>query len=72
MPRLRILDATGDRVLDAPAYTQAEIDAEFNRLVKAGNLAYVVTDPVRKQGERITKFDPDAEEIVIHGPIAGG
>lgn len=71
MPKLRRMDSSGDSVLEwTREKDEVEVAREFNRLVEQGALAYRVDSPGK--GSKLTKFDPQAEEIVFHGPIAGG
>ena len=75
--RLRLLNESGDLVLtDAPTtegienvkkMTTAEIETEFNRLVKEGYT------PINNQTKKIMKgFSTKVEEVTMLYPIIGG
>jgi hypothetical protein len=44
----------------------------FDKLIKKGYAAFLVKDNDGNKGEKITKFDPNAERIIMISPIAGG
>jgi hypothetical protein len=73
---LRIMDRTGDRVLewdvDAPDTDIEVLAAEdaFTKEAQKGGLAYKTTGP--DEGEAIERFDKTAEEIVMNPQIIGG
>jgi hypothetical protein len=51
----------------------AEVRRVFDEMVKANHmLAEKVTEAAGHQGEQIRDFDPEAEVIVVHRPLAGG
>lgn len=71
MPKLRVMDHTGDSVLEwTKDKDEQEVRLEFDRLVAEGHLAYRINSP--GDAEVIRSFDPGAEEIVLHRAIAGG
>lgn len=46
--------------------------AEFDRLLKAGNLIFAV-DPLNdSRGKQIKKFDPLVQKVIVSPPMAGG
>jgi hypothetical protein len=74
--QLRIMDVTGDRVLEWDA-TAPDTDIEvlaaedaFTKEAQKGGLAYKTTGP--DEGEAIERFDKTAEDIVMHPQIVGG
>jgi hypothetical protein len=71
---LHVLDSSGDtRTIWNPG-NQAEVDAAkatFNRLKKAGYLAYSVDEDGEK-GEVIRTFDPQAGRIIMSPQLVGG
>jgi len=71
---LHVLDGTGDTKVIWDPKNPDEVEAakaQFDVLRKKGFLAYTVNKKGDK-GEVITKFDPDAEKIILSPPIAGG
>jgi hypothetical protein len=72
---LRILCSDGDRRLVWRKESQDEVreaKKAFNEaLAKKGNLAYAVSQE-GERSQKITEFDPEAEEIVIVPMITGG
>lgn len=73
---MRILDETGDTAItwaaDDPA-TIAEAEALFARLVTERKIPFArAAGSPADAAEKISSFDPDAEEIVWVRPIAGG
>jgi hypothetical protein len=76
MGTMRILDETGDTTItwavDDPA-TIAEAEALFARLVRERKIPFArPAGAPADAAEKISAFDPDAEEIVWVRPIAGG
>ena len=74
MGELRELGPQGDTKIIWDADEVAEVNAAedtFNDLRSRGYFAY----KVKKKGEKgrvITKFDPDAEKIILAMPMRGG
>jgi hypothetical protein len=72
---LRILNSEGDRRLVWRKGAKDEVreaKKAFNEaLAKKGSLAYSVNED-GERSQKITEFDPDAEEIVIIPMITGG
>ena len=71
---LAILDGTGDTKVIWDPHNSDEVEAakaQFDALRKKGFLAYTVNKKGDK-GEVITKFDPDAEKIILSPPLVGG
>ena len=75
--KLRILNESGDLVLtDAPTtegienvkkMSSAELEKEFNRLVKEGYT------PINESTKKVMNtFDPNTEEVTMIYPIIGG
>lgn len=68
--QLTILDGTGDTEVKWDPNVQVEVDAaraQFDLLKGKGYLAY------RKDDNQVIRdFDPDAREIVMKQPTAGG
>ena len=76
MGMMRILDETGDTTItwavDDPA-TIAEAEVLFARLVRERKIPFArAAGSPAGDAERISAFDPSAEEIVWVRPIAGG
>lgn len=72
---MHTLDRTGDQRVMWDAGSKEEVAAArdtFDRLVKAGYLAYKAEGKKGEQGEQIRKFDPDAERIILVRPHQGG
>ena len=46
--------------------------ASFDKLIKKGYAAFLVKDNDGNKGEKITKFDANAERIILIAPMAGG
>jgi hypothetical protein len=71
---MAILDGTGDTKVIWDPHNPDEVEAaraQFDALRKKGFLAYTVNKKGDK-GEVITKFDPDAEKIILSPPLVGG
>ena len=73
---MRILDETGDTtitwVVDDPA-TIAEAERVFDRLVAQAKIPFArPAGSPAGEAEKISAFDPNAEEIVWVRPVAGG
>lgn len=76
MGTMRILDHTGDTAvawsLDDPA-SVAEAEALFARLAAECRIPFArAAGAPAREAERITRFDPAAEEILWVRPVAGG
>lgn len=69
MGRVRILDRTGDTVLEVTPESEESVRQEFEKMMKAGNLAYKVGG--NGKNEQTREFDPNAE-TVITPPLVGG
>lgn len=78
--RMRVMDRSGDSptLWDTDPETRTEnefspeyVEAEFERLVKEGHLAFTV-DEKSKRGEQIKKFDPEQREILMVPAFVGG
>jgi hypothetical protein len=69
---MRILDSTGDTQLSYDPSDETavrEIEERFNALMERSFIAFdVSTQP----GKIITKFDPDASEIIVSHRFVGG
>ena len=76
MGRMRILDRTGDSVVewqidDQRAVQQAE--SIFKEKLLARHIAFARPQgATHEEAERIFSFDPNAEEIIWVRPIQGG
>ncbi len=76
MGTMRILDETGDTMVtwtleDTEALERAT--KVFEAEVTKGSLAFSIPPGGRdRDAERITRFDPGADEIVWVRPVAGG
>lgn len=44
----------------------------FDKLIKKGYAAFLVKDNDGNKGEKVTKFDPSAERIILIAPMQGG
>jgi hypothetical protein len=64
----------GDTILTCETEEQVAVGrAVFEKLLTAGNYTAVAIDPVTKETKgRLTEYDPNAELVVLFGPIAGG
>ena len=76
MGLMRILDETGDTTItwavDDPA-TIAEAERVFDRLVAEAKIPFArPAGSPAGEAEKISAFDPNAEEIVWVRPVAGG
>lgn len=76
MGQMRILDHSGDTTvtwaLDDPA-SIAQAEAVFARLLRERKIPFArPAGAPADDAERITAFDPHAEEIVWIRPVAGG
>ena len=76
MGKMRILDETGDTsitwAMDDPA-TITEAEMVFARLVRERKIPFArAAGSPAGDAEKISVFDPNAEEIVWVRPIAGG
>lgn len=75
MSELRIMDSSaGDLKVIWDSDKQAEVDAaeaQFDALIKKGYIAYRVDKKGEKAG-KITKFDPEAEKIILAPMLQGG
>jgi hypothetical protein len=72
---MHTLDRTGDqRVMWDADHTEEVAAARdtFDRLVKAGYLAYRAEGKKGERGEQIRKFDAAAERIILVRPHQGG
>ena len=79
---LNILDATGHTALawdTADPATLADVEAKFNALVGPSTelrvrprYAAFRVDAPGGAGAQITQFDPNAREIILVPPLAGG
>ena len=49
-----------------------EARTKFYELIKKGFLAFLIGKDGQKSNRRMCKFDPNAEEILMVPPIAGG
>lgn len=50
----------------------AACEAMFNTLLKKGYAAFLIKDNDGNKGEKITKWDPNAERVMMVAPMAGG
>jgi hypothetical protein len=73
---MRILDETGDVMMTWSLEDTATLDraeAAFEAELSKGKLAFAVPRGGRDHdAERVSRFDPSADEIVWVRPIAGG
>lgn len=44
----------------------------FNEVMARPGWTVIVTAPTELEGEKLTQFDPRAEEAIAFGPFAGG
>lgn len=76
MGTMRILDSTGDTLVDWEIDDQAAVrEAEelFARLSAERRIPFArASGTIAEDAERITTFDPGLEEIIWVRPIAGG
>lgn len=69
-----IIDHTGDTKLIWNSDNKDEVEAAkdmFDKLKKKGYIAFSVKANGDK-GDALTKFDPDAEKIIMAPPAVGG
>lgn len=76
--KMKVMNSTGHTtyVTDAPTegetqLTPEQIEEEFNKLVHESRIAFEM-ESGSTTGKQMTKFNPDAEEIIVIAPIAGG
>jgi hypothetical protein len=76
MGTMRILDETGDTMVTwslDDAATLERAATSFDAELAKGSLAFSIPPGGRdRDAERITRFDPDSEEIIWVRPVAGG
>lgn len=73
MGEIRVLARVGDMKISWNPANEREVAAareSFERRIKDGWAAFRAK--LGSKGERITKFDPDAERIIFVPPISGG
>ena len=71
---LCVMDNTGDTKTIWSKDNEDEIEnarGVFDRLTAKGYLAFSVTKD-GKAGKKMTKFDPNAEKMILSPPVAGG
>jgi hypothetical protein len=72
MTTLVIMGHEGHRTMTADPDVEEslqQVQEEFDRLIADGYAAFVTSV---EPGEKIEKFDPEAGEITMFGPVAGG
>jgi len=72
---MHTLDRTGDQRVMWDADQREEVEAAratFDKLTKAGYMAYKAEGAKGEQGQQIRKFDPQAERIILVKPHQGG
>jgi len=71
---IRRLDETGDTALATwhDEITAEEANKVFDQLVKEGNLLFRADEGTDLTGEKIKKFDQEAEQIIVVRNFAGG
>lgn len=77
MKVLRVLDSTGDRVIefdesDATLTTQREAKALFERMLASGSVAFKVNRGEGKPDEKVADFGALENETVIVPRVVGG
>ena len=77
MKVLRVLDSTGDRVIefdesDAKLATEREARALFERMLAAGSVAFKVNRGEGRVDEKVTDFNALENETVIVPRVVGG
>ena len=73
--QMHTLDRTGDQKVMWDSAQPDEVAAAretFDRLKKAGYLAYKAEGRKGERGEQIRTFDPEAERIILVKPHQGG
>lgn len=71
MSVLRIMNRSGDTTLTwTKGKNEAEVRAEFNKIIKSGYMAFRVDSPT--SGAVIRRFDPEADTIIMTAPMVGG
>ena len=74
MPSMSVMDSTGHSKIDwDPSDPESVSDAEqmFDDLTEKGYAAFRIKYEA-SQGEQIKDFDPDAHELIMVPPLAGG
>jgi hypothetical protein len=69
------IDNTGDTKIMWDKDNPDEVDAarlQFEHLTKKGYLAYKAEGNKGEKGEKVTKFDPTAERLILTPPLRGG
>ncbi len=77
MKVLRVLDSTGDRVIefdesDAKLATEREARALFERMLASGSVAFKVNRGEGRADEKVTDFNALENETVIVPRVVGG
>jgi hypothetical protein len=75
MGQMAVMGREGDTKLIWDKNQDAEVEnakATFDRLTKAGYMAYSVKGRNGEKDEQIRAFDPDAERIILAPPLQGG
>ncbi len=77
MKVLRVLDSTGDRVIefdesDAKLATEREARALFERMLASGSVAFKVNRGEGRVDEKVTDFNALENETVIVPRVVGG
>lgn len=77
MKVLRVLDSTGDRVIefddsDATLTAQREAKALFERMLTSGSVAFKVNRGEGRPDEKVADFDALENETVIVPRVVGG
>jgi hypothetical protein len=71
---IAVMGTSGDTKIAWDSEKQDEVAvarAAFDKLVGKGYFAFKIKGEA-KQGERITKFDPEQERMILVPPVAGG
>ena len=77
MKTLRILDSSGDRVIefdetDATALARREAQALFERMLSSGSTAFKVNRGEGRPDEKVTDFSALENETIVVPRVVGG
>ena len=77
MKTLRILDSSGDRVIefdetDATALAKREAQALFERMLSSGSTAFKVNRGEGRPDEKVTDFSALENETIVVPRVVGG
>lgn len=76
MGKLIVLDRTGHTTVEWDPTVEEETNeaaAKFGSIIASNfGIAYVPSTDAPGKYEQVREFDPNAEEIIVRGPLVGG